>query len=292
MRVSIVIPNWNGRDRLLSNLPKVLKVKEVDEIIVVDDASTDDSVNVIEEHLPNIKLIKRRENGGFSSAVNTGVREAKSELIFLLNSDAVPEEDSLRFALTHFENSQVFSVGANTGGSWVWAKFKDGFFWHGQREQTNKTHETLWSSGGSGIFRKSIWEELGGLDELFNPFYEEDTDLGYRAWKRGFINLWEPEFRVEHYKQKGVIETNFSKKTISKVAQRNQLIFIWKNITGSSYLRQHVIALIKMLFTHPKYWPTFISAVRLFPQIYKKRQIEKRQAKLSDREIIERFVSG
>src|SRR5206468_7818529 len=71
--------------------------------------------------------------------------------------------------------------------------------------------------------RSSDLDKLGGFDELFNPFYEEDVDLGYRARKRGFINIFEPKSKVEHYKEKGVISLNFSQTLIAKTAQRNQL---------------------------------------------------------------------
>lgn len=290
MKVSIVIPNWNGAERLRRNLPNVLKVKGVSEIIVVDDASTDGSLKVLTDEFPQVKLIKREINGGFTPTVNLGVSKAEGELIFLLNSDASPEEDCLINALDHFQNKNVFSVGCNVGGVWAWARFKDGFFWHYMADdQGNNPHETLWSSGGSGIFRKSIWDELGGLDTLFSPFYEEDTDLGYRATKRGYINIWEPSSKVEHYKQKGVIEEYFSKKFVSKIAQQHQLLFIWKNITSRKYLVQHIFGLIKMIITHPKYLFIALGVSLSLPEVLRKRQVEKSYAKLTDEEILERY---
>ncbi len=290
MRVSIVIPNWNGKERLRRNLPKVLDVVGVDEIIVVDVGSTDGSVQILEKEFPQIKVIKRYKNSGFSSTVNLGVKESKGGLVFLLNSDAIPDKNCLKHTLMHFDNPRVFSVGFNTGGSWSWAKFEDGYFWHFQsKEKTMKTHETLWASGGSGVFRKDIWENLGGLDELFDPFYEEDLDLGYRATKRGYINLWEPKALVEHGKTKGVIEENFSSSSVSEVAQRNQLLFIWKNITSDKLQRIHQIALVKKLILNPLYWKIFLSAFIKNNEIQKKRMIEKRQEVISDEEILKKY---
>ncbi len=291
MKVSIVIPNWNGQEKLRKNLPEVLKVNGVDEIIVVDDASSDNSVQIVETEFPKVKLVKRKENGGFATAVNTGFNSASGDLVFLLNSDAVPEKDCVEKVLTHFKKAQVFSVGFNAGGTWSWAEFKDGFFWHKQSEKAAKeVHETLWASGGSSVFRKDVFKELGGMDELMNPFYEEDVDLGYRARKRGYINLWDPEAKVEHYKQKGVIAENFTKEYVSKIAQRNQLIFIWKNIHDSQMINAHITALIKMLITHPKYWRIFLSALVKLPKVLEKRKIEKQKAKLTDKEILNQFL--
>lgn len=290
MKVSIVIPNWNGAEKLKRNIPHVLDVKGSDEIIVSDDASTDDSVQILEKNFPKVKLITRDRNGGFSSNVNTGVKHMMGDLIFLLNNDAVPEENCLGTVMPHFNNPKVFSVGFNTGGSWSGARFKDGFFWHYVFEEIPiKTHKTLWVSGGSGIFRKSIWDELGGLDEMFNPFYEEDVDLGYRAVKRGYINLWEPKSLVEHYNEPGVIKTNFSESLIEKIAQRNQLIFIWKNITSQKLINEHKKALIKELINHPKYWSVFLSALYKLPKILPKREIEKKAESISDEEILYNF---
>lgn len=294
MKTSVVIPNWNSEDKLKRNLQEVLKVDGVDEVIVVDDASSDNSVAVIESFFPQVKLVKNKKNRGFSPTVNLGVRKSGGDLIFLLNNDAVPESDSLGKTLHHFNNPKVFSVGCNTGGLWSWAKFEKGFFWHYQAPDSKgdalRAYQTLWVSGGSGVFRKSIWEKLGGFDELYAPFYEEDVDLGYRATKRGYINLWEPKSLVEHYKQPGVISQHFSKSHISKIAQRNQLIFIWKNITSEKLINQHKIALAQMLLIHPKYWPIFLSAAIRLPEILGKRAVEQKESQLSDEEILGKFT--
>lgn len=290
MKVSIVIPNWNGEDKLRKHLPNVLKVKNVDEVVVVDDASTDNGVNIIKNEFPQIKLIEKKVNTRFADTVNIGVKNSSGDLLFILNNDASPAADAVINALKHFKDDKVFSVSCNSGGNWSWAKFENGFFWHfASQEKTSTAHETLWSSGGSGIFRKSTWEKLGGFDTLYAPFYEEDTDLGYRAVKRGYKNIFEPKSKVEHYKEKGVNELNFSKNFISKTAQRNQLLFIWKNITSDELTRQHQLTMTKMLFKHPKYWSTFSAALKFLPEVLKKREVEKRDQKLTDEEILRMF---
>lgn len=287
MKVSIVIPNWNGAEKLRHNLPKVLQIKGVDEVIVSDDASTDNSVEILKNEFPQVKLIVREKNGGFSSNVNTGVKAAEGDLVFLLNSDAVPDKDCLSKIIPHFKDEKVFAVGLSSGGGYTYGYFKDGYFWHGAKEIDNgQVHPTLWVSCGSGVFRKSIWDKLGGLDELLNPFYEEDTDIGYRACKRGYTNLLEPKAHVEHYKEPGVIQLNFSKVKVKKVAERNHLIFIWKNITSQKLTNEHQKALMKMLVIHPKYWLTFLAAAKSLPEILKKREVERKEAKVADEEIL------
>lgn len=292
MKISIVIPNWNGIEKLPKSLPEVMKVKFVDEIVISDDGSTDGSVEYIKKNFPTIKLYQRSKNGGFSSNVNDGVKFASGDLIFLLNSDAIPEKNCLLSVFPHFEDPKVFGVGCNTGDSWSWAKFKRGYFRHfGVKGKVKKAHQTLWAGGGSSVFRKQIWDELGGLDQLFNPFYEEDLDIGYRATKRGYVNLFEPDSLVEHYKQSGVIKENFSESTIARIAQRNQLIFIWKNITSEKLIAEHKQALMQKLFTNPSYWRIFLSAFSKIGPIKQKRLVEKQQQKISDEQIFAMFES-
>lgn len=290
MKVSIVIPNWNGEEKLKKNLPKIMGVKNVEEIIVVDDASTDNSVELVRSLFPKVKLITKTKNEGFSSTVNLGVEKSSGELIFLLNTDVTVKGDCLDVIIPHFKDLNVFSVGCNTGGSWSWGKFSKGFFWHYQaKEKVTSAHQTLWVSGGSGVFRKSIWKDLDGLDEEFDPFYEEDVDLGYRATKRGFINIFEPKALVEHYKEPGVIATNFSQSEIKKVASRNQLLFIWKNITSSKLIGVHILNLLLLIFSNPKYFFVFFDACLKLPAILKKREVEKREAKYKDEELFSKF---
>lgn len=294
-KVSIVIPYWNGAEKIKKHLPKVLEfahANNIQEIIASDDASTDETVKLLKQDFPEVIIVEREKNEGFASNVNSGFSKVSGDYIFLLNSDASPEKDALKYALPHFDNPKVFSVGCNVGGLWAIGRFENGYFWHNQAQKPDgelKAHQTLWASGGSGIFRKAIWDELKGLDELFNPFYVEDVDLGYRATKRGYINIWEPKSRVDHYKEKGVIESNFSKNRINNIAERNMLIFIWKNITSRKLMNEHKTALVKRLISHPRYWGIFLAAAKRYPEIMNKRAIEKKYAKLTDEEIFSIF---
>ena len=293
LTVAIVIPNWNGEKKLKNNLKRVLEVKSVQQVIVADDASTDGSVELIKNAYPSVKLVKRKKNGGFSANVNFGVNNATTDLVFLLNTDAVPDKDCLNAVLPHFENPQVFSVGCNVGGGWSWAKWSKGWFWHNQMGKDADTdwHQTLWASGGSGVFRRDLWQKMGGLDESMNPFYVEDVDLGYRATKRGYLNIFEPKSRVEHYKEKGVIEENFSKKKVSDTAERNTLILIWKNVTDPWLLVSHLCYLVWRLACHPKYWFVFMQALARLPKTLINRSIEAKHQKLSDMAIFSKFTT-
>ncbi len=252
MNISIVIPNFNGEDLLRNNLPKVIKVLDSyklgkKELIIVDDCSTDNSIEEINkikklsERTVIVHILQNTHNLGFARSVNKGVRVSSGDIIILLNTDTVPEPNFLSPLLKHFDDEKVFAVGCmdksienketvlRGRGLGVW---KRGFLMH-RRGEVDKNN-TLWVSGGSGAFRKSIWDKLGGFNELYTPFYWEDIDLSYRALKSGFKIIFEAESMVTHEHEKGAIKNEFSKEKIEEISYRNQFIFSWSNATDYS----------------------------------------------------------
>jgi GT2 family glycosyltransferase len=284
MDISIIIPNYNGAVLLKNNLPKVLKAlslykKGKTEIIIVDDFSTDNSLDVIKDK--NIIVLKNEKNLGFSSTINKGVKKAVGEVVILLNTDVYPQENFLEPLLEHFIDEKVFAVGcldkSIEGEKTVLrgrglGKWEKGFLVH-RRGEVDKTN-TLWVSGGSGAFRKSIWDKLGGLNELYNPFYWEDIDLSYRALKSGYKVLFESKSIVIHEHGEGAIIKKYSKKQITTISFRNQFIFSWENATDYNlqaaeffYLPYHFIKAI-LRFDLP-FFIGFFKALILLPKVIK-----------------------
>jgi len=276
--ISIVIPNYNGEFLLKKNLPKVFEaLKGLFEVIVVDDGSKDGSVVFLKKQ--KVKLIQNQRNMGFSSTVNKGVKEARGEIIVLLNTDVSPQKNFLDFVLPHFKDPNIFAVGCldrsfEKGkiverGRAV-GKWSRGFLVH-SRGEVDKS-DTLWVSGGSGAFRKSIWEKLGGLNELYNPFYWEDIDLSYRAQKSGYKVLFERKSIVDHRHEEGVIRKTYSDFKIKSIAYRNQFIFVWENATDLSLQLSHVLFLpyhfVKALISRDlAFFLGFMYAFVLLPKI-------------------------
>lgn len=298
MKISVIIPNFNGVDLLKENLPKVLSAAVDAEFVVVDDASTDDSLTVIKTQFPQVKIIAREKNEGFASTVNVGVRNSSGDLILLLNSDVVPKKDFLKYLIPHFKNPQVFAVGclqksSKTDGAKIQGRgigrFERGFLIHGPGS-LDKTN-TLWVFGGAGMFRKKIWEKLGGMDTLYNPFYWEDIDLSYRALKAGYKLVFEPKSIVIHDQEKGAIRSLYTPQQVKTIAYRNQILFVWLNITSYSLLLNHYLYLSYHLVSavlsgNLPFLKAFIDASKSIPSVLLKRSTNRKWNTLSDEKII------
>lgn len=301
MKTSVVIPNWNGEKLLKKNLPHVLKIG-AGEVIVVDDASTDESAEELKSQNSELlrsaklkstgqklKVIQNKKNLGFAKSVNRGVEAATGEVMVLLNTDVKPQDGLLDAVLPHFKNKKVFGVSFSEP-QWSWSRglWKGGFLEHEPGPLTNTTHDTFWVSGGSGAFRKSIWDRLGGFDEVFAPFYWEDIDISYRAAKRGYKLLWEPRARVIH-EHEGTISKYFTEDYISFIQERNQLLFIWKNITSERMFKEHLNGLVKRLINSPGYIKVIAATLSKIPSIKKSRIKELKEVEITDEEIFSRF---
>lgn len=303
--ISIIIPNFNGLQLLKKNLPEVVKLKlkyqEIVEIIIVDDCSTDRSIEYIKNAFPAIKTIKKTTNTGFSDSVNIGVRDSRGSLVLLLNTDVKPDINMLESLLKYFRNSKTFAVGCLDNsiekgkvikrGRGI-GVFEKGFLIH-KRGEIDKNN-TLWVSGGSSLFRKSIWEKLGGLDPLFSPFYWEDIDISYRALKSGYEIYFEKNAQVAHDHELGSIKSYFNKQQIEQIALRNQILFVWKNISDTEYLFSHLISLLKNILNtlfrgNTAFLKAFIQAFIKTPIVISHRLNQSRHWVKKDREIFEAF---
>jgi GT2 family glycosyltransferase len=311
MNISIVIPNYNGEKLLRKNLPSVLEaVREYKngkvEIIIPDDPSTDKSAKIINEFIQfvrekniSVKTVsnKNRNEAGFSKNIHRGVSLATGDILILINSDVRPHRDFLAPLLSHFADPKTFAVACmdesrehgqtvlRGRGIGCWQK---GFLMHGEGKLDKQN--TLWASGGSSAFRKSIWDKLRGFDILYNPFYWEDIDLSYRALKSGYNIVFEAKSVVIHEHEEGAIKNKFKPVQIQKIAYRNQFIFVWKNITDPILLFSHVFWLPYHLLNAARrkdkaFFIGFYLAFLQFSRVMKERERVKKSFIISDKKI-------
>ncbi len=241
---SVVIPNWNGRDLLEKYLPTVIEAMRGDpgnEVIVVDNGSADGSAEFVRQQFPEVTLLALAENLGFGGGSNAGFRAARNDVVVLLNSDMRTEAGFLAPLLAGFASDDVFAVSCQifltdpekrreetglTEGWWEDGKLRVS---HREDPAVDRAFPCFYAGGGSSAFDRAKFLELGGFDELLAPFYLEDTDLGFLAWKRGWKVLYEPASIVFH-EHRGTIGRKFTPAFIDTILSKNYLLFNWKNV--------------------------------------------------------------
>lgn len=295
LTVSIIIPNINGESIMRKNMPKVILAKkysknQIKEIIMVDNASIDKSVTLVRQEFPEVKIIRHKVDRGFSASVNTGLRAATGDLVVLLNTDVIPKINFLEKVIQDFDDDRVFAVSLHeVGYGPAIGSFNNGYIKLDKGIETNKRQSTFYVSGGTGVFRRSVFVELGGMDErLLSPFYWEDIDLGYRALKRGYKLFWNPFGVVVHHHESTI--SKFPKKYVDRVKERNQLLMLWKNIHSFSFLKKHIIAVFLRCVKHPGYIRIVLMALFRFRILIRSRQKEIKESILSDEAVFEKFI--
>jgi O-antigen biosynthesis protein len=312
MKLSVIILNWNGQNLLEECLPSVveaLKIYQDDsEIIVVDNGSSDGSVEFVKTKFINVSVLALDKNYGFGEGNNAGVEKARGDIIILLNNDMLVDKNFIKPLIDGFEED-TFAIGCQ-----IYFQDKDK-----KREETGKTfaywdqgtirylHQDVteldysrkyipvfWGSGGAVAYDRKKILELGGFRKIYSPAYAEDTDISYRAWKRGWKVYFAPESIVFH-KHRASSTKRFSKNDIEILTRRNHLFFIWSNVSSKRMLTEHMLGclfrLIKTVFTKERKveWFSFMQAL---PKLLIARQLsrgERKYEKYSDESLIKNF---
>ncbi|MFA6282468.1 MAG: glycosyltransferase family 2 protein [Candidatus Omnitrophota bacterium] len=224
-RLSIIIVNWNTSGLLKSCLDSLFngEIKYSFEVIVVDNNSLDDSVQMLENRFPNVRLIQNKHNIGFAKANNQGIQNSNGEYILLLNSDTeILKVDILEKWIDFMDSHEqagasgcklVFPDGSHQVGD---AGFKPGVFTAFNHafflskicpalfkgvfvcsKKINQPQEVDWISGADLMLRKSILKEVGLLDESIFMF-AEDVEFGCRIKENGYKVFYLPYFNIIH----------------------------------------------------------------------------------------------
>ena len=240
-QVSVIIPNFNGRNYLKDCLNSLNQQHFQDfEIILVDNASTDDSLSLARELCPEIKTIVLSENFGFCRAVNEGIRASKTPFVLLLNNDTVVDPDFVGALYEAIRGKEkVFSCASqmrkltdpskmDDGGDfycalgWAFARGKDKPY-----EDYEKAGRIFFSCAGAAIYRREVFEKIGYFDEVHFA-YLEDLDVGYRARIFGYENRYEPKAIVYHMGS-GTTGSRYNEFKV-RYSARNNLYVVYKNM--------------------------------------------------------------
>jgi GT2 family glycosyltransferase len=311
---SIVIPNWNGRDLLEKYIPSVLAAtagNPENEVIVVDNGSTDGSVDFLRTAFPAVKVVALPRNLGFGGGSNEGFRAAANDVVVLLNSDMRVDPGFLQPLLDGFADENVFAVSCQiffsdpekkreetglTQAGWSAGRLR---VRHRIDDEITGLYPCFYAGGGSSAFDRRKFLELGGFDHLLRPFYLEDTDLGILAWKRGWKVLYQPRSVVFH-EHRGTIGKKFSPAYIDGVLKKNFLLFTWKNIHEWHRLRSHFCyswadAVVSLFFGDSPERTNLRGLWRAFLQIHEASSARWRArslARIDDTEAFRRPLAG
>jgi GT2 family glycosyltransferase len=241
MKVSIVIPNYNGEKFLEACFNSLAEQTFKDyEVIFVDNFSADKSCEMVKENYPNVKIIKLDKNYGFSKAVNEGIKASDSEFVVLLNNDTAAEKDWLEKLVCCVEgDNKIFSCcskmiqyhkrklidDAGDEYSALGWTFKRGE--NASVLKFSEDRRVFSSCGGAAIYRRCIFKKIGYFDEGFFA-YMEDVDICFRANIKGYKNIFCSGAKIYHIGS-GTTGSRYNSLKV-KLAARNNVYVVLKNM--------------------------------------------------------------
>jgi GT2 family glycosyltransferase len=313
--VSIVVPNWNGRALLEKFLPSLIESARAfeaacgqpTEILIADDASTDDSEEWLRAHWPEVRFESSARQQGFAPAANRGVRAARFSLVYLVNNDVALTGATLAPLAEHFRDPNVFAATGNaydfgTGvlrGAGQRGRFRRGFLGVHSRffVPASPAHMpplmTLYATGGSSLFDREKFLALGGFEETLAPYGWEDVELSLRAWKQGLEVRYEPRSAIWH-QFSSTIGSKVSRRQANAVYDRNRLLTHWLHLDTYGEKAAHALGVAAKLLTSPligrmEYWRAFAQALAVRPQIKVRRAEWKKSQQRSLAEVLRKI---
>lgn len=258
MQLSVIIVNYNVKYFLEQCLLSVLRACEglSVEVIVVDNASSDGSVDMVKQKFPNVKLIANADNTGFSKANNQGIKTASGEYVLLLNPDTVVAEDTFTECVLFMNNHpEAGALGVRMidgkgnflpeskrglptpavafyktfGLSFLFPQSKTFGKYHLGFLPENETNEVDILSGAFMFIRKAALDKAGLLDETFF-MYGEDVDLSYRIQQAGYKNYYFADTTIIHYKGESTRKGSLN---YVRVFYKAMIIFAEKHFSGN-----------------------------------------------------------
>jgi len=275
--ISVVIPNFNGKELLERNIPSIYNALSSSgitdfEIIISDDASVDESVTFIRTNYPEIILIENKENKGFSGNTNMGIFRASKELVLILNSDIFLTDGYFKHLMKYFEKQDTFGVmgrinAINSDKMQDCAKYP-GFllskivtFQNYYSETQSKLYSFFLSGANALVDRKKLIE-IGGFNEIFNPYNSEDVNLGLMAWRLGYPCYYEHNAICKHPNSSTIKkEPNKKVKIISK---RNKMYLHFIHLDNFELFYYFIVLIGKTMLRAIVLDISYLKAVNLF----------------------------
>jgi GT2 family glycosyltransferase len=212
--ISVVIPNWNGR-KFLDRCLSALRRQTVGDapVVLVDNGSSDGSVELVRRHFPEVEVLQLEQNAGFAAAMNAGIRRANSPHVAFLNNDTEPDDRWLEELLACLERhphaaavtSKVLMLDRpgtlDDTGNFLGRSLLPYARGHGEPDtgQYDVEEQVFSASGAAALWHAEALREIGLFDESFFAYYE-DVDLGFRARLAGYECWYAPKAVVLHHR--------------------------------------------------------------------------------------------
>lgn len=278
--ISTIIPNYNGRQLLEVILPPLMVSLErsglKNEIIVVDDCSTDDSICFLEQHYEKIKIIKNRVNKGFSYSMNKGIKASQFTLLFFLNSDVIVTPTYFETQVPYFEKPDTFGVmgrmigwdddDIQDGGKYPYfelAKIKTSGNYIPVDPVPEQKFYSMYLSGANALVSRQKVLILNGFDEIYSPYYVEDYDLSLRAWRLSWKCYYD-NFAVCRHKVSVSIKSAASKKYVAKIYNRNKMFLHAIHLHGAPKVLWYIQLFFEAVFRAITFQWYYTKALWLF----------------------------
>lgn len=304
-KVAVVILNWNGKSWLEKFLPEVVARTPEGEVIVADNASTDDSIAYLKTLFPDIRIVQNEENGGFAKGYNDALRHIEADFYVLLNSDVEvsenwlpplvkcmedPEVVACQPKIRSYHQQEYFEYAGAAGGFMdknYYPFCRGRIFDELEKDigQYDQSIEVFWASGACMLIRADKFHEAGGFDEDFFAHMEE-IDLCWRLKRQGMKIMVVPESVVYHVGG-GTLDYTSPRKVYLNF--RNNLLMIVKNhdgwLTGRLFVRLCLDGLAAMRYLIGGKFKLFYAVVKAhfahhgqFTKTLKKRKHLKRNS--------------
>ena len=261
MNIAVVILNWNGEALLERFLPSVMEYSEGASIYVVDNASTDGSIDFLKTHYPNIGIVVNESNGGFAKGYNDGLKHIEADFFCLLNSDVevtpnwlepikkafrdIPEASIIQPKILDLKQKDHFEYAGAAGGfiDMLGYPFCRGRIFQSIEKdegQYDDIKEVFWATGACMFIKSDVFRSLNGFDEDYFA-HQEEIDLCWRAKNAGHKVYYVGESSIYHLGGSTLSNMN-PKKTFLNF--RNSLYSITKNLPRK---RAFLIILLRLL---------------------------------------------
>lgn len=245
----IVIVNYNGKDLLAECLPSIVEAarcaKRKTAVTVIDNQSTDDSVDFLQSRFPDVTIMHAKANRILFS-YNDALKQMTEPVVILLNNDIRVDKNFVDPLIDPFESDEgVFAVGAQCrdfdGRGFQGEKsiggMRFGLFWTDSRYpgyEQDMDRPSWTAQVALGAFDREKFLQIGGYDDLYFPGMWEDTDISFRAYRSGWHCLYEPKSVIYHKGQVS-FHKEYGSSERAVIAYRNTFLFMWKNFSGLAF---------------------------------------------------------